>query len=162
MFLTAVSFCASAYLEHCIQRQPQERSVSVAWQIPQITLLTVAEILLNVTGLEFAYSQAPPAMQTLILALYLFTTTLGDALGALLYSTVFASMDGVLSIVLCALCMLANLACFARVASTWAPYKRASLVTAEGGGGGNGAVGTTELSIRRRGATEDRDEHIIT
>jgi POT family proton-dependent oligopeptide transporter len=51
MFLGAVSFFASALLEYAIERGPPN-SVSLAWQIPQITILTVAEILLNVTGLE--------------------------------------------------------------------------------------------------------------
>lgn len=51
MFLGAVAFFASALLEYAIQQGPPN-SVSLAWQIPQITILTVAEILLNVTGLE--------------------------------------------------------------------------------------------------------------
>ena len=51
MFFTAVAFFASTLLEYSIQRGPPN-SISLAWQIPQITILTVAEILLNVTGLE--------------------------------------------------------------------------------------------------------------
>ena len=51
MFLGAVAFLASALLEYSIQQGPPN-SISLAWQIPQITILTVAEILLNVTGLE--------------------------------------------------------------------------------------------------------------
>jgi len=126
MFLASISFFASAYLEYCIQQHPEEQSISVLWQIPQITILTVAEILLSVTGLEFAYSQAPPNMQTLILALYLCTTTIGDALGALLYATVFATMGVVTSMVICAICLLVNLAFFTFFVGKWEPYKRAS------------------------------------
>ncbi len=33
--------------------------VSIAWQLPQIALISVAEAIVCVTGLEFAYSQAP-------------------------------------------------------------------------------------------------------
>mmetsp|Transcript_27955 Transcript_27955/g.58585 ORF Transcript_27955/g.58585 Transcript_27955/m.58585 type:complete len:577 (+) Transcript_27955:127-1857(+) len=51
MFLTAIAFFASTLLEYSIQKGPP-KSISLAWQIPQITILTVAEILLNVTGLE--------------------------------------------------------------------------------------------------------------
>ena len=51
MFLTAIAFFASTMLEYSIQQGPPN-SISLAWQIPQITILTVAEILLNVTGLE--------------------------------------------------------------------------------------------------------------
>ena len=51
MFLGAVAFFASALLEYSIQQSPPN-SISLAWQIPQITILTIAEILPNVTGLE--------------------------------------------------------------------------------------------------------------
>ena len=51
MFLGAVAFFASAILEYSMEQVPAN-SISVTWQIPQITILTVAEILLNVTGLE--------------------------------------------------------------------------------------------------------------
>ena len=51
MFLGAMAFFASAFLEYSIQ-QGAPNSISLAWQIPQVTILTVAEILLNVTGLE--------------------------------------------------------------------------------------------------------------
>ena len=133
MLLAAISFFVSAYLEYQIQKQQQihdgdndEPTISVAWQIPQITILTVAEIFLSVTGLEFAYSQAPATMQTLILALYLFTTTIGDAFGAVLYATVFADMDVVTAMVICAICLLVNLAMFSCIAGKWKPYERSS------------------------------------
>lgn len=51
MFFGAVAFFASAILEYSMEQVPAN-SISVTWQIPQITILTVAEILLNVTGLE--------------------------------------------------------------------------------------------------------------
>jgi len=51
MFFTAVAFFASGLLEYSIQMGPPN-SISLAWQIPQIIILTVAEILVNVTGLE--------------------------------------------------------------------------------------------------------------
>ena len=94
------------------------------WQIPQITILTIAEIFLSVTGLEFAYSQAPKSMQTLLLALFLLTTTLGDFLGSGLYATIFANMDTVVSMIICAVCMLLNLAAFSYTVGNnkWQPY----------------------------------------
>jgi POT family proton-dependent oligopeptide transporter len=132
MFLAAVSFLTSAWLEHYIQTQPS-LSVSVALQIPQITILTVAEILLNVTGLEFAYSQAPSNMQALILALYLFMTAIGDGFAAVLYASVFSYLSSVVVMLLCALFMLVNLAFFSLVASRWKPYYRQSIDTNEKG-----------------------------
>lgn len=157
MFLTALSFLASAYLEYCIQKRPGERSISVGWQIPQITILTVAEILLNVTGLEFAYGQAPESMQTLILALYLFTTTIGDALGAVLYATVFGNMDAAASMVICAICMLANLAFFSCVAGKWKPYVRSYK---DGCDNNSDEERDYELSNHKKSAEEGHGEQI--
>jgi dipeptide/tripeptide permease len=121
MFLAAVSFAISALVEQMIQDQ-DPMSVSVAWQVPQITVLTMAEILLNVTGLEFAYSHAPANMQAFILSLYLFMTAIGNGLGALLYGSIFAHLSSTTAMLICAIAMLLNMACFAAVARTWKPY----------------------------------------
>jgi POT family proton-dependent oligopeptide transporter len=121
MLLTAVSFAMSTLLEQQIESQAT-MSVSMIWQIPQITVLTVAEILLNVTGLEFAYSQAPANMQAMILALYLFMTAIGDGLAALLYGSVFAYLSAATAMIICAVCMIINMIFFAMVARRWTPY----------------------------------------
>jgi dipeptide/tripeptide permease len=123
MFLASISFLVSGVLENYIQGQPLE-SVHVAWQIIQITLLAMAEILLNVTGLEFAYAQAPPNTQASILALYLLMTALGNGLGAVLYAGVFSHCNLATAMILCALAMLVNLGLFSIVAGRWKPYRR--------------------------------------
>ena len=38
-------------------------SVSLLWQLPQLILISFAEVLVAVTGLEFAYSQSPPHLR---------------------------------------------------------------------------------------------------
>jgi dipeptide/tripeptide permease len=124
MALASLSFFASALLEYFVQIQPPN-SVSLLWQIPQITILTVAEILLNVTGLEFAYSQAPSNMQAVILSIFLFMTAIGDGFGALLFATIFSRLSTTSTMVVCALCMIVNLLFFSRVARTWEPYNKA-------------------------------------
>jgi proton-dependent oligopeptide transporter, POT family len=121
MLLTAISFAISTVLELIIQDHGP-LSVSVVWQVPQITVLTIAEILLNVTGLEFAYSQAPANMQTFILSLYLFMTAIGDGLGALLYGSIFEHLSSTTAMLLCAVFMIFNMFCFGLVARRWKPY----------------------------------------
>ncbi|KAL3120593.1 hypothetical protein niasHT_007885 [Heterodera trifolii] len=57
-----------------------DNSLSILWQIPQIMVLTAAEVLFSITGYEFAYSQAPPSMKSLVQALWLMTTAIGDTI----------------------------------------------------------------------------------
>ncbi|NXR55176.1 S15A1 protein, partial [Hippolais icterina] len=53
-------------------------TVHMAWQIPQYFLLTCAEVLFSVTGLEFSYSQAPSNMKAVLQAGWLFTIAIGN------------------------------------------------------------------------------------
>ena len=123
MFFASLAFVTSGMLEMYIQLQSEPNIVHIAWQIPQITLLSIGEVLLSVTGLEFAYAQAPPTAQAFILAVYCFMTTMGDALGALLYSGVFATMNVASAMMICALLMLFNMAIFSQVALVWKPFR---------------------------------------
>lgn len=51
---------------------------SIAWQILAYTLLTASEILVSITGLEYAYTQAPKSMKSTIMAFFLMTVFVGD------------------------------------------------------------------------------------
>lgn len=53
-------------------------SVSILWQLPQVFVITVGEILFSVTGLEFSYSQAAPSMKSVLQALWLLTVFFGN------------------------------------------------------------------------------------
>lgn len=53
-------------------------AVSIAWQILPYALLTLGEVLVSATGLEFAYSQAPAAMKGIIMALWSLAITVGN------------------------------------------------------------------------------------
>ncbi|KAF9764182.1 Solute carrier family 15 member 1 [Nosema granulosis] len=88
IFLASVSFIISAYIEHMIYiASLKGEQMSILWQLPQYLILTAGEIMLNMTGLEFAYSEAPESMKTLILACWLLTVTFGNFF-VILYSTV--------------------------------------------------------------------------
>lgn len=81
MFVAAASFVVVALLQH---RLDDGHSVHVAWQFLAFLIITVAEVMVSVTGLEFAYTQAPKRMKSLIMGLWLFTVALGNKLVALL------------------------------------------------------------------------------
>ncbi|MCA1247864.1 oligopeptide:H+ symporter [Massilia sp. MS-15] len=53
-------------------------AVSIAWQILPYALLTLGEVLVSATGLEFAYSQAPSSMKGVIMALWYLAVTVGN------------------------------------------------------------------------------------
>jgi dipeptide/tripeptide permease len=88
MFLGAVAFIMSGLLEVAIIKSKKEdgtSDISAFWQTPQYFVLTVAELGVSTTGLEFFYVEAPPAMRTAASALFLLTTAVGDLLGGVLY-----------------------------------------------------------------------------
>ena len=53
-------------------------AVSIAWQILPYVLLTLGEVLVSATGLEFAYSQAPQAMKGVIMSFWLLSVSYGN------------------------------------------------------------------------------------
>jgi POT family proton-dependent oligopeptide transporter len=53
-------------------------ALSITWQILPYALLTLGEVLVSATGLEFAYSQAPAAMKGVIMAFWSLSVTVGN------------------------------------------------------------------------------------
>jgi POT family proton-dependent oligopeptide transporter len=54
------------------------QALSITWQILPYALLTLGEVLVSATGLEFAYSQAPAPMKSAIMAFWNLTVTVGN------------------------------------------------------------------------------------
>ena len=79
MFLTVLSFVATAALEHVIGSGAKPHAL---WQIPQYVLLTAGEVLVSVTGLEFSYTQAPRSMKSTIMSIWYLTVALGNFIAA--------------------------------------------------------------------------------
>lgn len=51
---------------------------SITWQVLPYAFLTLGEVLVSATGLEFAYSQAPHAMKSAIMAFWYLSVTIGN------------------------------------------------------------------------------------
>ena len=92
---------------------------------------------MSVTGLEYSYSSSPESMKAFVLALYLLTTSIGDLLGGVLYSSVFATLNRAITLHLCAFIMLLNLFCFVGVAR-W--YENSMVQRDENEGNADGAA----------------------
>ncbi|ERL89478.1 hypothetical protein D910_06844, partial [Dendroctonus ponderosae] len=55
--------------------------VNILWQIPQYFLISVAEIMFGVAGLEFSFTQAAPkSMKTVTIAGWYLSTAVGNLL----------------------------------------------------------------------------------
>ncbi len=52
--------------------------LSIVWQILPYVLLTMGEVWVSATGLEFAYSQAPPSMKGVIMSFWFLAVTVGN------------------------------------------------------------------------------------
>ena len=57
-----------------------ERSVSFLWQVPMYVVMTVGEVMFSISGLEFAYSQSPLSLKSVMLGLWLLTVAFGNLL----------------------------------------------------------------------------------
>jgi len=56
----------------------EDNKIHIMWLLPQYIVVTVGEILFSITSLQFAYSQAPPSMKSVLQALFLMTTAVGN------------------------------------------------------------------------------------
>lgn len=77
MFLAGFAFMISAWIETRITAGEQPH---IVWQVLAYVIITMAEVLISITCLEFAYTQAPPRMKSLIMSLFLGSIALGNAL----------------------------------------------------------------------------------
>ncbi|KAL5006173.1 hypothetical protein ScPMuIL_017331 [Solemya velum] len=68
----------TSQIESAVYEGVAENSVTMFLLAPQYVLITVGEILFSITGLSFAYSQAPRSMKSVVQAAWLMTTAFGD------------------------------------------------------------------------------------
>ncbi|KAJ8968409.1 hypothetical protein NQ317_007710 [Molorchus minor] len=55
-------------------------SVNILWQVPQYFLISIAEIMFGVAGLEFSFTQAPKCMKTITIAGWYLSVAGGNCL----------------------------------------------------------------------------------
>ncbi|MFY0530185.1 POT family MFS transporter [Archangium gephyra] len=80
MFITGFSYVMVALIQ---LRLDGGAKPSVLWQAGPYLVLTLGEVLVSATGLEFAYSQAPRQAKGTIMSLWNFTVTIGNQLVSL-------------------------------------------------------------------------------
>lgn len=75
LFLAVISFLISAGIESRIQLGEKP---AIGWQFLSFMVISLAEIMVSITCLEFAYAQAPKKLKSLIMSLNLMSISLGN------------------------------------------------------------------------------------
>jgi POT family proton-dependent oligopeptide transporter len=79
MVLAGLSFVFVGFLQAMID---SGHRVSVGWQFIPYLIITCSEVMVSITGLEFAYTQAPRSMKSTIMSFWLLTVFVGNLLDA--------------------------------------------------------------------------------
>lgn len=83
LFMTAAAFSISAWIELRIEQGqgeglPPEQMPNIGWQFLAYVVLTAAEVMVSITALEFAYTQAPRKMKSFLMGIYFLGVSLGN------------------------------------------------------------------------------------
>jgi proton-dependent oligopeptide transporter, POT family len=79
LFIMSGSFALVALIQQWIDGGARP---NISWQILAFALLTIAEVMVSIVALEYAYTQAPRTMKSLVMCFYLGAVALGNFLVA--------------------------------------------------------------------------------
>ncbi|MEO6524364.1 MAG: hypothetical protein ABIN91_21950 [Mucilaginibacter sp.] len=85
LVLTAISFIVIALIQTKVDAGQHPW---VMWQVLAYIILAAAEVLVSITGLEYAYTQASRSMKSTMIAIWLLTTALGNLFTALVNQSI--------------------------------------------------------------------------
>lgn len=118
MFVAVLSFVWAAGVQMALDGGGRPH---VLWQVPAYLLMAVAEVLISVTALEFAYTQAPVSMKSVIMSLWYLTISVGSLLTATVAK--LNKLHGAGYFVLFAILMFAGAMAFVAVARRYRPVE---------------------------------------
>jgi POT family proton-dependent oligopeptide transporter len=75
LFIMTASFVLVAEIQQWIDAGERP---NISWQILAFALLTAAEVMVSIVALEFAYTQAPRTMKSLVMCFYLGAVAMGN------------------------------------------------------------------------------------
>ncbi|MCA1827212.1 MAG: MFS transporter [Myxococcales bacterium] len=90
MFVAVPAFLSAAMIQRWIE---SGGTPHIGWQVIQYVLISIAETLVSVTALEFAYTQAPKSMKGAIMSLWFVTLGTGSFVTSLVRSNVSFASD---------------------------------------------------------------------
>jgi POT family proton-dependent oligopeptide transporter len=80
MFVAAGSFAFVGGLQMWMDTSGDK--INVMWQFFPYLIITMAEVMISITGLEFSYTQAPRSMKSAIMSIWLLTVFFGNLITA--------------------------------------------------------------------------------
>lgn len=116
MFIAGFSFAVLAVAQIQISNGA---TPSILWQFFAYVILTAAEVMVSITGLEFSYTQAPNSMKSFVMGLWLLSVALGNFITAQVSShlqdyipigtpTFFWFFAGLMFVTACAFILIAS------------------------------------------------------
>lgn len=90
LLLAGFSFAILAIVETSIMAGAKP---SIVWQFWAYVILTSAEVMVSITGLEFSYTQSPNSMKSFVMGLWLLSVSLGNGITALV-NALIVNADG--------------------------------------------------------------------
>ncbi|XP_055382455.1 peptide transporter family 1 isoform X2 [Condylostylus longicornis] len=87
---SALAFCCAGLLQIQIDINTA-KSISILWQIPQFILLMMGELYLSIPGLQFAFTQAPSNMKSVLTAAWFLNNAFGNLI--VIFLTNFKIID---------------------------------------------------------------------
>lgn len=94
MFIASAAFVAVAILQGAIDAGVANGTkVHVLWQFFPYLVMTQSEVMVSITGLAFAYTQAPKRMKSTIMGFWLLTVAFGNKLVAIITKLPEMSLD---------------------------------------------------------------------
>ncbi|MCS6934650.1 MAG: MFS transporter [Chitinophagales bacterium] len=83
--LMVVTFTLIAWIQTQIDRGVQ---LNIGWQLLAYFILTVAEVFVSITGLEYAFSRAPRSLRSTVMAMFFLTVFIGNLLVAVVNNNI--------------------------------------------------------------------------
>ncbi len=90
LVVTALSFVVSGWID---AQMEAGHIVHVYWQVLAYLIITAGEVMVSITALEFAYTQAPLAIKSLVMAMYYIAITLGNGITIIVNTAILTPIE---------------------------------------------------------------------
>ena len=90
LFLAVPSFIIIGFLQSEIEAGLKP---SIGWQVLAYAILTLSEVFISITCLEFSYTQAPNSMKSIVMGIFMISIALGNFLTAIISKIVPKSLE---------------------------------------------------------------------